>query len=220
MRIEDVRDILDENDRIAESNRARFKEWGAFVVNLMSAPGAGKTTILERTIAAMHDHCGIAVIEGDVRGSFDLDRIRAVADIPIVQINTEVAYGGECHLDAPMIGNAIAPLDFTGTDLLFIENVGNLVCPAEFDVGEDCKVMVASVTEGEDKPLKYPLMYSVSDVLLVNKIDIADAVAFDREQFLRNCRSINPRLTIIELSARTGEGFDSWLDWLTREAAG
>jgi hydrogenase nickel incorporation protein HypB len=213
--IEDVRNLLSANDRIAAANRERFARWGAYVVNLMSAPGAGKTTILERTLGGLHERYRLAVIEGDVRGSFDRDRLRAVADVPIIQINTEVAYGGECHLDALMIANGIGDVDLPGTDFVFIENVGNLVCPAEFDVGEASKVMVASVTEGEDKPLKYPLMYSVCEVLLLNKIDIAVAVAFDRDQFLKNCRSVNPGLTVIELSARTGEGMSTWLDWLT-----
>jgi hydrogenase nickel incorporation protein HypB len=213
--IEDVRNILSANDRIAAANRERFARWGAYVVNLMSAPGAGKTTILERTLGGLHERYRLAVIEGDVRGSFDRDRLRAVVDVPIIQINTEIAYGGECHLDALMIANGIGDVDLPGTDFVFIENVGNLVCPAEFDVGEASKVMVASVTEGEDKPLKYPLMYSVCEVLLLNKIDIAVAVAFDRDQFLKNCRSVNPGLTVIELSARTGEGMSTWLDWLT-----
>lgn len=217
MIVEDIRNLLSANDRIAATNRARFARWGAYVVNLMSAPGAGKTTILERTLADLHGRFRLAVIEGDVRGSYDRDRLRAVADVPIIQINTEIAYGGECHLDALMIANGIGDVDLPGTDLVFIENVGNLVCPAEFDVGEGSKVMVASVTEGEDKPLKYPLMYSVCETLLLNKIDIAGAVAFDREQFLRNCRSVNPGLTIIELSARTGEGMSTWLDWLKRK---
>jgi hydrogenase nickel incorporation protein HypB len=213
--IEDVRNLLSANDRIAAANRERFARWGAYVVNLMSAPGAGKTTILERTLGGLHERYRLAVIEGDVRGSFDRDRLRAVVDVPIIQINTEIAYGGECHLDALMIANGIGDVDLPGTDFVFIENVGNLVCPAEFDVGEASKVMVASVTEGEDKPLKYPLMYSVCEVLLLNKIDIAVAVAFDRDQFLKNCRSVNPALTVIELSARTGEGMSTWLDWLT-----
>lgn len=214
MRIEDVRDVLSANDRVAAANRARFAEWGAYVVNLMSAPGAGKTAILERTVRELHGRLRLAVIEGDVRGGYDRDRLRAVADVPVVQINTEIAYGGECHLDAAMIGSAIAGVDLPGTDLLVIENVGNLVCPAEFDVGEGAKVMVASVTEGEDKPLKYPLMYSVSDLLLLNKIDIAAAVGFDRNAFFANVREVNPALEVIELSARTGEGFAGWLRWL------
>lgn len=218
MKIDDVREILSENDRIAAANRERFGRWGAFVVNLMSAPGAGKTTILERTVAALNESRRVAIIEGDVRGDYDRARLRAIADVPIIQINTDVAYGGECHLDAVMIGEAIAEADLTGTELLFIENVGNLVCPAEFDVGEAVKVMVASVTEGEDKPLKYPLMYAVSDALLLNKIDLAQAVDFDRAAFLRNCRSVNPGLEIIELSARTGEGLSRWLDWLQKKA--
>jgi hydrogenase nickel incorporation protein HypB len=217
MIIEDVRNLLSSNDRIAAENRKQFARWGAYVVNLMSAPGAGKTTILEQTLARLHDRYRLAVIEGDVRGAFDRDRLRAVADVPVVQINTEIAYGGECHLDALMIANAVAGVDLPRTDFVFIENVGNLVCPAEFDVGEACKVMVASVTEGEDKPLKYPLMYSVCEVLLLNKIDIAAAVGFERDEFLRNCRSVNPGLTIIELSARTGAGVAEWIDWLERK---
>jgi hydrogenase nickel incorporation protein HypB len=214
VKIDTVRNILSANDRIAIANRERFKRWGAYVVNMMSTPGAGKTTILERTIAELHPRLRLAVIEGDVRGTYDRDRLLAIANIPIVQINTEEVYGGECHLDALMIGNAVETVDLAGTDVLFIENVGNLVCPAEFDVGEACKVMVASVTEGEDKPLKYPLMYSVCDILLLNKIDIAAAVGFQRETFLRNCRNVNPKLTIIEVSARTGEGMQPWLDWI------
>ena len=219
MLIEDVRNLLSANDRIAAANRATFARWGAYVVNLMSAPGAGKTAILERTIEALHAKYHLAIVEGDVRGSYDRDRLRAVAPVPVLQINTEIAYGGECHLDALMIANGIGDVDLPGSDLLFIENVGNLVCPAEFDVGEDVKVMVASVTEGEDKPLKYPLMYSVCELLLLNKIDIAAAVEFDREQFLANCRSVNPGLTILEISARTGEGMSTWLDWLLRKIA-
>ena len=215
MKIEVVRDVLSENDRIAAVNRERFAQWGAFVVNLMSAPGAGKTTLLERTLEALRETHRMAVIEGDIRGGYDRDRLKAVADVPIVQINTEVVYGGECHLDANMIGNALRSVDLPGTELLFIENVGNLVCPAEFDVGEHCKVMVASVTEGEDKPLKYPLMYSVCELLLLNKIDVAQAVGFDRAAFLDNCHTVNPGLKIIELSARTGEGVTQWLDWLS-----
>jgi hydrogenase nickel incorporation protein HypB len=219
MIIEDVRNILSANDRIAAANRERFMRWGSYVVNMMSAPGAGKTTILERTIERLNGRYRLAVIEGDVRGSYDRDRLRSVADIPVVQINTEVAYGGECHLDALMIANAIGGVELPVTDLVFIENVGNLVCPAEFDVGEDSKVMVASVTEGEDKPLKYPLMYSVSDLLLLNKMDIAAAVGFDREVFLRNCHSVNPALLVIEVSARSGEGIPDWLAWLDGKSA-
>ncbi|MGA2392369.1 MAG: hydrogenase nickel incorporation protein HypB [Candidatus Lustribacter sp.] len=217
MRIDDVRNVLSANDRIAVANRERFGRWGAYVVNLMSAPGAGKTTILERTLAGLDGRYRTAVIEGDVRGSYDRDRLRAVADVPVVQINTEEVYGGECHLDALMIGNALENVDLGGTELIVIENVGNLVCPAEFDVGENCKVMVSSVTEGEDKPLKYPLMYSVCDALLLNKIDLASAVDFDRETFLANVRAVNPALTIIELSARTGQGVATWLTWLEQK---
>ena len=219
MIIEDVRNLLSANDRIASENRKRFARWGAYVVNLMSAPGAGKTTILEQTLFHLHDRYRLAVIEGDVRGSYDRDRLNAVADVPIVQINTEVAYGGECHLDALMIANAIGDVDLPGTDLVFIENVGNLVCPAEFDVGEGCKVMVASVTEGEDKPLKYPDMFVAADLLLLNKSDLLPHLDFDVGLCLANALRINPHLQTLVVSARTGEGLSAFVAWIEANAA-
>ena len=218
MRVEVLRHVLDANDLIAKANRAEFAAAGCFVVNLMSAPGSGKTTILERTIAALHGALQAAVIEGDIQGTLDAERVARLG-VPVVQINTDPHFGGECHLDARMVRNALPALRLDGLDLLFIENVGNLVCPAEFWVGEDRKVMVSSVPEGEDKPLKYPLMYRVSDLLLVNKLDLVDATGFDLGRFRANAGRVNPTLPVIELSARTGQGFERWLDWLVREAA-
>jgi hydrogenase nickel incorporation protein HypB len=213
-----LRRVLDGNDRIATENRKDFDAHGCFVVNLMSAPGSGKTTILERTLGALRGRLRAGVIEGDVQGTLDADRL-APLGVPVVQINTDPHFGGACHLDARMIRNALPALDLPGTDLIFIENVGNLVCPAEFWVGEDRKVMVLSVAEGEDKPLKYPLMFRVSELLLLNKLDLLGHLDFDLARFKANTARVNPALPIIELSARTGQGFETWMDWLGREVA-
>jgi len=211
--------VLDTNDLIAKENRKEFDAHGCFVVNLMSAPGSGKTTVLERTLRALDGRLRAVVIEGDVQGTLDADRL-APLGVPVVQINTEPHFGGECHLDARMIRNALPALDLDGVDLVLIENVGNLVCPAEFWVGEDRKVMVLSVAEGEDKPLKYPLMFRVSQLLLLNKLDLLGYLDFDLARFRVNAARVNPALPVIELSARTGEGFQAWVDWLAREVAG
>lgn len=216
MEISVLRSVLNTNDLIAKENRKEFDAHGSFVVNLMSAPGSGKTTILERTIRALDGQLGVGVIEGDVQGTLDADRLVPLG-VPVVQINTDPHFGGECHLDARMIRNALPALTLDGLDLVFIENVGNLVCPAEFWVGEDRKVMVTSVTEGEDKPLKYPLMFRVSNLLLLNKIDLVRWVDFDAHRFRANVERANPALPVIELSARTGEGLDAWMDWLIGE---
>jgi hydrogenase nickel incorporation protein HypB len=213
-----LRSVLDANDLIAQENRKEFDAHGCFVVNLMSAPGSGKTTILERTLRALDGRLRAAVIEGDVQGRLDADRL-APLGVPVVQINTDPHFGGECHLDARMIRNALPALDLDGVDLVLIENVGNLVCPAEFQVGEDRKVMVLSVTEGEDKPLKYPLMFRVSQLLLLNKLDLLEHLDFDPARFSANATRVNPALPIIELSARTGQGFEAWVDWLAQEVA-
>jgi hydrogenase nickel incorporation protein HypB len=213
-----LRSVLDTNDLIARENRREFDTHGCFVVNLMSAPGSGKTTILELTLRALRGRLRAAVIEGDVQGTLDADRL-APLGIPVVQINTDPHFGGECHLDARMIRNALPALALDGVDMVFIENVGNLVCPAEFRVGEDRKVMVLSVTEGEDKPLKYPLMFRVSQLLLVNKMDLLEHLDFDLARFRANVTRVNPTLPMIELSARTGQGIEVWVDWLVREAA-
>jgi hydrogenase nickel incorporation protein HypB len=213
-----LRRVLDTNDLIARENRKKFDAHGCFVVNLMSAPGSGKTAILARTLGALRGRPRAAVIEGDVQGTLDADRL-APLGVPVVQINTDPHFGGECHLDARMIRNALPALDLPELDLVFIENVGNLVCPAEFQVGENCKVMVLSVTEGEDKPLKYPLMFRVSQLLLLNKIDLLEHVDFDLASFRANVARVNPTLPVVELSARTGQGFQNWMDWLAEHVA-
>ena len=218
MQVSVLRRVLDTNDLIARENRREFDAHGCFVVNLMSSPGSGKTTILERTLPALRGELAAAVIEGDVQGTLDADRL-APLGVPIVQIDTDPHFGGACHLDARMIRNALPDLPLDDVDVVFIENVGNLVCPAEFRVGEDCKVMVLSVTEGEDKPLKYPLMFRVSQLLLLNKVDLLEHLDFDLDRFRANVAQINPSLPVIELSARTGQGIDTWVDWLWGEVA-
>jgi hydrogenase nickel incorporation protein HypB len=209
MEIKLVKDILEANEVIAAQNKAFFAERGVYVVNLMGSPGAGKTTLLERTAEGLKGKTGMAVIEGDIATSRDAERIAAHA-IQAVQINT----GGHCHLDGNMVRGGLGELDLDGIDLLVVENVGNLVCPAEFNIGEDAKVMISSVTEGDDKPLKYPLMFQVSSVLLLNKVDLLPHVEFDLERFRADALKVNPRLEIMPLSCKTGEGLESWLQWL------
>jgi hydrogenase nickel incorporation protein HypB len=212
-----LRNVLDANDLIAADNRREFDAHGCFVVNVMSAPGSGKTAILERTLRALAGRLRAGVIEGDVLGTLDADRLAAFG-VPVVQINTDPHFGGECHLDARMIRNALRAFPMEGLDVVFIENVGNLVCPAEFQVGENVKVMVLSVAEGEDKPLKYPLMFRVSGLLLLNKVDLLPWTDFDPARFRANVARVNPGLPVIELSARTGAGVDAWVDWLVQQA--
>jgi hydrogenase nickel incorporation protein HypB len=194
---------------IAAQNRAFFAQQGVYVVNLMGSPGAGKTTLLERTAEGLKGSRRMAVIEGDIATSRDAERIAAQA-IPTVQINT----GGECHLDGNMVRGGLSELDLEGIDLLVVENVGNLVCPAEFTIGEDTKVMINSVAEGDDKPQKYPLMFQVSSVLLLNKVDLMPHVDFDLERFRADALKVNPRLEIMPMSCKTGEGLDTWIRWL------
>jgi hydrogenase nickel incorporation protein HypB len=209
-----VEDALDANNTIARANRADFDRHDVTVVNLMSAPGAGKTTLLERALAEPLDGgTRVGVLEGDVQGSLDADRL-ATLHIPVTQLNTGNGFGGECHLDANMVRSALAELPLAEIDLLVIENVGNLVCPAEFRVGEDVRVMVSSVTEGEDKPLKYPLMFRTCELVLVNKIDLLPHLDFDLDRFLYYLDQVNPGVERILLSARTGEGVETWRDWL------
>jgi hydrogenase nickel incorporation protein HypB len=205
--------ILDANDALAQANRAQFDQAGTYVVNMMSSPGAGKTTVLERTLEAFAGRLRIGVLEGDVQTSLDADRL-ARFGIPAVQINTGSEWGGGCHLDANMVRCGLPSLPLTEIDLLFIENVGNLVCPAGFRLGEDVRVMVASVTEGEEKPLKYPFMFRSSDLVLVNKIDLMTHLDFDLELFLRNLEAVHPNVERILMSARTGEGMEEWYSWL------
>lgn len=211
-------DALDANTTIAHANRHDFDHHGVRVVNLMSAPGAGKTTLLERIVEAGLGEVRIGVLEGDVAGSFDADRLSAL-HVPVTQLNTDGGFGGECHLDANMVRSALPSLPLDDIDLLIIENVGNLVCPAEFRVGEDAKAMVCSVTEGEDKPLKYPLMFRTCELVVVNKIDLLPHIDFDLDRFLANVDSVNPGVRTALVSARTGEGVEEVAAWLAGTAA-
>jgi len=211
MKVKVVRNILEANDRIAELNRELFRSSGVFVLNLMSSPGAGKTTLLERTIEALSDRLRIGVIEGDIQSSHDAERI-ARKNVPVVQINT----GGACHLDGNMIRETLPEFNLKDLDLLVVENVGNLVCPAEFKVGEDLKVMILSVAEGDDKPSKYPLMFRESGVLLVNKIDLLPYVDCSLDKIREDSLRINPALTLFPVSCKTGEGLGAWVSWLEK----
>ena len=211
MKVKVVADILSANERIAEENRRLFRENGVFVINLMSSPGAGKTTLLEKTLAALREKYRIGVIEGDVATTADAERIEKTG-VPVVQINT----GSMCHLDGNMIKNALDEFDMKALDLLIVENVGNLVCPAEFNVGEDCKVMLLSTAEGDDKPLKYPLMWRESSALIINKTDLIPYTNFSLDKATKDSRTINPKLEIFPLSCRTGEGLPAWYGWLER----
>jgi len=203
------RDILSKNDGYAVQNRARFDEQGIFALNLVSSPGSGKTTLLCRTIDELKSRLSIAVIEGDQQTSHDAERIRTTG-VPALQINT----GKGCHLDAHMVGQALRKLSPADDSLLLIENVGNLVCPAAFDLGEAHKVAILSVTEGEDKPLKYPDMFRAASLMLLNKIDLLPYVSFDVELAIEHARRVNPALQVIQVSATTGAGFADWLAWL------
>ena len=202
-------DILAKNAKFAAGNRRLFTERGILVLNLVSSPGSGKTTLLARTVQTLRAEFPVAVIGGDQQTANDAERIRA-AGAPAVQINT----GKGCHLDAHGIGHALERLPLPEHGLLFIENVGNLVCPADFDLGEACKVVVLSVTEGEDKPLKYPNMFAAAGLMLLNKTDLLPHLDFDVARCLDYARRVNPDIRILQLSARTGEGMDAWLDWL------
>ena len=212
-----VEEALDANNTIAEANRADFDRAGVRVVNLMSAPGAGKTALLER-VASDLPGLRVGVLEGDVEGSMDADRLAAL-HVPVTQLNTAPGFGGECHLDANMVRSALPGLPLDEIDLLVIENVGNLVCPAEFRVGEDARVMVSAVTEGEEKPLKYPLMFRACELVLINKIDLLPHLDFDLDRFHYNLDAVNPGVERILLSAKTGEGIDECRDWLARVGA-
>jgi hydrogenase nickel incorporation protein HypB len=214
-----VEDALDANNTIARANRDDFDRHAVSVLNLMSAPGAGKTSLLERALGApLQGDDGtvrVGVLEGDVQGSIDADRL-ATIHVPVVQLNTGNGFGGECHLDANMVRSALPALPLDEIDVLVIENVGNLVCPAEFHVGEDARAMVCSVTEGEDKPLKYPLMFRACELVIVNKIDLLAHLEFDLDKLLYNIDAVNPGVGIVQTSARTGEGVDALRDWLAQ----
>lgn len=207
--IEVEHNLLDKNNQLAAKNRTRLAEQALCALNVMSSPGSGKTTLLVETITRLKNELPVAVIEGDQQTEQDAERIRA-SGAPAVQINT----GKGCHLDAHAISHALDKLSLTENGLIFIENVGNLVCPAAFDLGERVRILVLSVTEGEDKPLKYPDMFKACDLLIINKIDLLPHLDFDVEQCLDYARRINPNQEVIQLSARTGEGFDEWLNWL------
>ena len=213
-----VEDALDANNTIARANRADFDRTGVTVVNLMSAPGAGKTTLLEKVLGPGVPGVRTAVLEGDVQGSLDADRLASL-HLPVVQLNTGNGFGGECHLDANMVRSALPALPLGEIDLLIVENVGNLVCPAEFRIGEDARVMVSSVTEGEDKPLKYPLMFRQCDLVLVNKIDLLAHLDYDLDLFLHHLDAVHPGVPRMLVSARTGEGVAQWRDWLLERVA-
>src|SRR3954449_6525070 len=213
-----VEDALDANNTIARANRDDFDRAGVAVVNLMSAPGAGKTTLLERVLgdgATIGDGLRVGVLEGDVQGSFDADRL-AHLHVPVTQLNTGLGFGGECHLDANMVRSALPSIPLDELDLLIIENVGNLVCPAEFRVGEDVRMMVSSVAEGQDKPLKYPLMFRACELVVINKADLLPYVDFDLDRFMANLDAVHPGVERIVTSARTGAGVGELRDRLLR----
>jgi hydrogenase nickel incorporation protein HypB len=212
-----VEDALDANATIARANRDDFDRHGVTVVNLMSAPGAGKTTLLERVLPAL-DGIRAGVLEGDVQGSLDADRLASL-HVPVTQLNTGQGFGGECHLDANMVRSALGALPLAELDLLIVENVGNLVCPAEFRIGEDARIMVSSVTEGEDKPLKYPLMFRACELVIVNKIDLLEHLEFDMALYEHHLDAVHPDVERVRVSARTGEGVDGVRAWLERLVA-
>lgn len=204
--------VTADNERQAETVRQKMKEKNVFLVNLMASPGAGKTTTLERTINALKDSYRIGVMEADVDHDIDAKRI-AKTGTKVIQLHT----GGSCHMDADMTLRGLEKLDVTDLDVVFLENVGNLVCPAEFDVGATKKVMILSVPEGDDKPLKYPLMFQVSDVLLVNKTDVREVFDFDTARLKGYVKKLNESMPVMEISAKTGDGFDKWISWLRKE---
>jgi hydrogenase nickel incorporation protein HypB len=207
------RKVLEKNDEIAQRNRALFSSKGIFVINLVSSPGSGKTSILERTLEYFNHRLKVAVIEGDVQTDFDAQRI-ARYETPVVQIVTN----GGCHLEAKLVEDAMANLDLNGVKLLIIENVGNLVCPSNYDLGEALKVVVASTTEGDDKPLKYPAMFQRASVLIINKIDLLPYLNCDLNALKKNALSINPELKVFETSCTTKSGIPEWCSWLENRA--
>lgn len=211
-RIQVVRRVLDVNERMAAENRARFAANRVYVLNVMSSPGSGKTATLVKTLGRISSEIRCAVIVGDICTTNDADRL-SVSGVPVVQINTD-EFGGDCHLAAHVIERAASGIDLERIDLLIVENVGNLVCPAEFDIGEDDRLVVLSVTEGEDKPLKYPLMFRECDAAILNKIDLLPYLDYDRSSAVENIRKVHPDIPVFELSAKTEEGFEPWLEWL------
>lgn len=214
-RIEVLESIFAENDTRADINRTAFEANGIRALNLMSSPGSGKTTVLAATLDELAGDIAVGVIEGDIATDIDAARLGG-RGAQISLLNTANGFGGECHLDAPMVNRALQGLDLAGLDLVIIENVGNLVCPAEFDIGEHAKAMVYSVTEGEDKPLKYPVMFRSVDVVLLNKIDLVPHLDVDVDTYIAHVRQVNPSATILPVSARTGEGMPAWFEWVRK----
>jgi len=217
-RVTILQNLLSENDRVADDNGHRLAAAGVHAVNLMSSPGAGKTTLLRKTLETLGGSVRIGVLEGDIATSLDADRLDGAGAAAISVVNTSAGFGGECHLDAVMVRSGLERLPLPELDLLIIENVGNLVCPAEFRVGEDARAMVFSVTEGEEKPLKYPVMFRAADVVVVNKIDLLPHLDFDLDEFLANLSGVNPTARVIMASARSGEGVDEWCGWLVDQS--
>lgn len=210
IRVPVVENILNANDRLAEENRARLEAAGVFSINIMASPGAGKTSLIEQTLPRLKDKLRVAVVDGDIATSIDADRAAQAGAQAAIQVNT----GGDCHLDAVMLRGALEQLDLTQFDLLIVENVGNLVCPASFKLGTDKSVLIASIPEGDDKPYKYPGMYRGVDALVINKIDLLPYVPFKMDYFERGVEVLNPGVVTFPLSAKTGEGIEAWLDWL------
>jgi hydrogenase nickel incorporation protein HypB len=209
MEVKVLKDILSANDRIAQDNRKLLDKKGVLAINVMASPGAGKTSVILQTISGLKRKVRIGVIEGDVSSRIDADRI-AKENVPVLQINT----GGECHLDANMVQRALKEMPLDDIDILLIENIGNLICTAEFKIGTHKNLVIASVPEGDDKPLKYPLMFTVADVILVNKIDLLPYSNFDVNAYKKAVRGLNEKVEVIEISCTTGQGIDKWLDWV------
>ena len=214
MEIKVIKNILGENDRIAAENQAMFQDKKVFVLNFMGSPGAGKTSVLEKTMEQLKDKINMAVIEGDLFTSKDAERIDKYG-VPVIQINT----AGGCHLDANMVKKTFKEMNLDELDLLVVENVGNLVCPAEFPVGEDARAVVLSVTEGDDKPLKYPLMFKESEIALLNKVDLAPYCNFNMDSAKKDITSLHPGIEVLEVSCTKGQGIDEWCDWLLKKIA-
>jgi hydrogenase nickel incorporation protein HypB len=215
MKIRVVKDIMGANDQIAQKNRQLFDKNKVFVVNVMASPGAGKTSLIRETIRRLKGKLKVGVVEGDISSTLDAEAI-SQEEVPVVQINT----GGECHLDASMTSSALGSLPLEEIELLLIENVGNLVCPAEFRIGEDIRILISSTPEGDDKPFKYPLMFHEADAVLINKIDLLPYLKFDVGAFSKAIKGINRKAKIFPLSCTTGEGIDNWVDWLLGQVRG
>lgn len=210
-----VKNLLASNDRAAERNHARFAAAGVLAVNVIAGPGAGKTSMIVKTLAALHGQARVGVIEGDIAGSIDTEKVLAGGACDAVQINT----GGNCHLEAGMVQQALDDLDLNQLDIVFIENVGNLVCPTHWALGEQIKLCLVSAAEGHDKPIKYPDVFAASDVIVLNKIDLIELVDFERDVFYESVRALNPAAPIFEISCRTSAGLDAWADWLQNQRA-